>query len=135
MSQFKRYNGNGNRNYQSGQPSQMPYKQFQQRAKKRSGAKFVSDGKGLNTNISAWNYSKEKGLVSVLVFPTKYSDQPSKSGGLKLCAKVNFKRTGQTTLMSAVQSSKNDKIYIAALGWVINPKAPNGGYCGQSKRP
>ncbi len=101
--------------------------------KKHSGAKRVSNGKNDGgTNVSAWNYSRQRGLVSILIFPTKFSDEPSKSGGLKLCAKVTFKRTGEERLISCIKSSKNGKYYIAKMGLCINPSAPNGGYCGTS---
>lgn len=105
---------------------------------KHSGCKRVVLKRGSSSNernISAWNVSKERGLITALIFATKYSDQPTSNGNVNLCAKVTFKRTGLTQLMKCVKSTKNGKFYIPALGMVANPDAPNGGYFGQSKRP
>lgn len=106
---------------------------------KHSGAKKVTfeNGKSLSgtKGVSAWNWSKDRGFMDILIFQTKFSDELSKSGNVKLAAKVSFRRNGESSIKSCVISKKNGKYYIPALGLVVNPDAPNGGYCGQSKKP
>jgi hypothetical protein len=131
-------NGGGNGNYNrggnggnAGRPN-----------KKHSGARVTVIKQGKNQGqwcITAWNVSRDKGMVSVLIVPYGKTHESKSKGGrlwLNMMAKVTFKRYGETKLFSAMVDSSTKKATIEELGWTINPSAPNGGYCGKwaSKR-
>lgn len=128
-------NGGYNRNNGGGYNNNQP-------RKKHSGARLVTFKKGKHAGawgINAWNYSREKGMVSVLIAPygkTHLSKSNSGREWLNMMAKVTFRKTGQTLLFSAMVDNHTKKATIEELGWTINPSAPNGGYCGRwaSKR-
>lgn len=103
--------------------------------KKHSGARQTTTKKG-GKAIVGWNYSKAKGLVSVACFESKFSKEiENKRGDIytKLVAYLEYKATGHKRAMSAFVSHRTGKCYIPEMQWVLNPKAPNGGYCGTFK--
>jgi len=123
-------NGGNNSNYnRGGNNSSAP--------KKHSGAKWVAIQKGDNAGkqgVSAWNYSRRRGMVTVLIVPWgKTHEVKAKSSGRlwqNWMAKVFFKDIGEPKLFGAMFDVAKRKFYIKELGWVVNPNAPNGGYCG-----
>lgn len=103
--------------------------------KKHSGARQTTTKKG-GKAIVGWNYSKAKGLVSVACFESKFSKEVENKRGdvyTKLVAYLEYKATGHKRAMSAFVSHRTGKCYIPEMQWVLNPKAPNGGYCGTFK--
>ncbi len=110
---------------------------YNQNKKKRSGAKLspIKIGKGRGMwSVHAWNYSKERGLVTVKGFQntrsTKYSnDQGEQSSSIML--EIFYHRTGQRLLNLGWIKENTGKIYVDKLGMVISTKAPNGGYFGK----
>ncbi len=99
--------------------------------KKHSGAKIVF-GKNGQKYISAWNYSGRHGLLSFFVSDYKKTRvHKSKTG--KEWANVMVKVSGEKQkpyIVSGLLDMATDRVIINELGMVINPKAPNGGYCG-----
>lgn len=106
--------------------------------KKHSGAKMVSITKGENKGkqgISAWNYSRRGGLISLLLTPYGKTDKhKSKTTGRiwqNWMVKVTYKSTKQPDyITSALYDEQRGFAIIKEFGWKVNPKAPNGGYCG-----
>src|ERR1043165_1292605 len=123
------YQGNGPRGYNNNQQNRQQ--------KKHSGAKLSPITKGTQQSgmcIVAWNYSRGKGLVKCLIVPYKGTKQhDSKTGKIweNWMVKINYTKTGQELTKSAlVQVTPNGdviKAFVNHMGWVVNPKAPNGG--------
>ena len=105
---------------------------------KHSGAKNVSkadkDGVIIFEGISAWNYSKDKGMVTVFITPYNKSKDLVKSQSgkvyMKMIAKIMYTRTGNVLIRPVLCNVNTDRVVISDLGWVVNPNAKNGGYCG-----
>jgi len=105
--------------------------------KKRSGAKC-----GVGTNgkfyVSAWNASRDKGLIVVSAFENKKSKKYEvKSSGKKftmMIFEIVYRKTGNKVLELASFCTTTNKVYLKRLGMVISCNAPNGGYMGQIKR-
>lgn len=112
---------------------------YQARIKKHSGAKEsmikIGENKGKSC-ITAWNYSKRFGLRTFLV--TSYKNSKfitSKKGREWQTMMVTIKSSGQIPqIASAFLDVMTNKVYIPDMKMVINPKAPNGGYCGTFER-
>lgn len=103
---------------------------------KHTGASITIMQKGEHQGqecITGWNASKRKGMVTVLIAPYKGTAvHESKSGRkwVNMVCKVVYKDTGFEKLTSALYDPQSKKAIIPDLGWVVNPKARNGGYCG-----
>ena len=100
--------------------------------KKHSGARLIKGEKGMF--ISAWKYT-QAGMLSITAnfWKDAHSEPSEKSPGYAWeCWVVNIlnKSTGQKSTHAALYNPKNGKLRISSLNWVINPSAPNGGYCG-----
>ena len=117
----------GRRNYSSPQ-------------KKRSGAKETIQKKGKNQGklaISAWNYSRGRGLISFSAFENKGSKYPKSQSGKKFITMVGElvnKRTGEVTVHPIIYCIDTGKCYLDRLDMVISTKAPNGGYFGTARK-
>lgn len=107
--------------------------------KARSGAKEVTyknkNGDQL-TGISAWNATnKNRGLVKVFISPTKDSDEihESKTGNqyVRMMCKLFWVNSGIEKIESVLMNVNTKRVIIESLGWVVNPKAKNGGYCAR----
>jgi hypothetical protein len=101
--------------------------------KKRSGSKFMTDKSG-NPCITGWNYSRSRGLISIIAGPYKGTKEvKSKSGKTwqNWFCKILFKDTGEIKKFSGLFNVGNSKLYIQELNMICNPKAPNGGYFGK----
>jgi hypothetical protein len=144
MSYQKNYNFNPRQNQNYSRPSGgyqgMNYNQNQQQRKKHSGAvSGVSKKDGLLGSkqipfVRGWNYSKAHGLVSFFAAPYgKTSAHKSKTSGKmweNWMVKVSPKMA-KPFIVSGLYDQMSGKVIINELGMVLNPKAPNGGYCGK----
>ena len=106
--------------------------------KKHSGAKVGVQTAGKNKGgvyVTAWNYSKSRGMITVKAFENKKSKkyQGKKNGNrfVMMIFEVFYKRTGNTVLELASYNVDSGKVYLEKLGMVISCQAPNGGYFGQ----
>jgi hypothetical protein len=124
------------RNY--GNSYNAPYQQkqqYQRQTKKRTGASagvYVNQDGEQKQYVRGWNASKIHGIITVFCTPYKNTDEhKSKSG--RVCqnwmAKVQIgKQKPYTT--SCLYYPDSRKVVVTDLGFVINPNARNGGYCG-----
>jgi hypothetical protein len=100
--------------------------------KKHSGCKIkmMPDGSPV---LSAWNYSKAAGLMSVYARPYKRTEKHvSQSGNeyLNLFVTLTFKDQKRVVHTSGLFNLNTKKLIIRDYSLVCNPLAPNGGYCG-----
>lgn len=105
------------------------------RPTKHTGAKSGVDKNG-NPYVSGWNVSKRRGMCSVFARPYKgTSEHKSKTGRLwhNWFVTVTFKDQGTEMNTSGLYDPQSGKVIIPKLGWVMNPRAPRGGYCGTFK--
>lgn len=125
-----------------GERSQQPYQRnhnsnFQNnvvKAKKHSGAKFTASSKNGNPCITAWNYSRRLGLISVFAAPYKgtkevTSPKSGKAYQVWMCT-IEGKGIASTHFPVLVSVEKHSFQIENGYGWTVNPNAPNGGYCG-----
>lgn len=76
-----------------------------------------------------WRATRD-GLIVVKCVTTEKSKLSDKGWfGSVSCDVVNTK-TGETNFHWGTMEKKTGKVVIDKLGWVINPKARNKGYCG-----
>lgn len=100
--------------------------------KKHSGCKAGFTKKG-DPFTQGWNVSKRHGMMSFLAVPYKGSKLvTSKSGKrwLNVMVKVSPEKA-QPFIVSGMRNDDTGQVTIQELGMVMNPKAPNGGYCGK----
>lgn len=116
-------NNYNNNNYANNRPS------------KKSGAKFGTDKHG-NPYVRGWNASKQNGLVAFIAAPNKNTRvHTSKSGRewenwtIKVSPKM-----GKPYLVNCLFDVMTKKVIVKEMGIVLNPNAPNGGYCGRFSR-
>lgn len=123
------FGGQGRGNYDNQQAKSRDYK-------KHSGAKVGVNQKGSRKgekHITFWNYSKQRGLITGI--GTSYSGtktHESKSGRKwqNWMVVLQNKRTFQEWKTSGLYDLTTGKLIINSMGWVVNPKAPRGGYAG-----
>lgn len=106
--------------------------------KKHSGAKFTQTSKNGNPCITAWNYSKRCGLISVFAAPYKgthevVSPKSGKAYQVWMCT-IEGKGIQSSHFPVLVSVQKHSFQIENGYGWTINPNAPNGGYCGTFKK-
>jgi len=127
---FTRYNGGNN----------VPMNRnnnFNQMRKKHSGAKSGVNKAGKMKgaiNITFWNYSRGGGLLTGIATPYGGTHEvKSKSGRLWQNFMVSWfnKTTKAKGTVSGLYEPASGKLLISDWGWVVNPKAPNGGYAGR----
>ncbi len=105
--------------------------------KKHSGCKMSLATKGSHQGsqvLTGWKYSKRTGMISIIASPySKTQEVISKSNRTwqNWMVKFTFKDTLQTKIYGGLFDVNNHKIIIKEIGWVLNPKAPNGGYVGK----
>lgn len=108
--------------------------------KKHSGAKLTVMQKGKHKGqqcIVAWNYSRQRGLISVIAAPYKGTKEVKSKTGRKWqnwMVTIRNKRTMQETITSGLFDPASRKLIVNDLGMVMNPGAPNGGYFGKFTR-
>jgi len=126
------YNNSGygnNRGYNNNNYNNRP-------KKKHSGCRAGTDKKG-NPYLTGWNYSKSRGMISFFAAPTSKTKKSTSGSGrtwYNWMLKVFNKRTLQTTIYSCLVTEDCSKAVIEKLGFVMNAKAPNGGYVGSFTR-
>jgi len=109
---------------------------YQRQTKKHSGAKYHASTKNGNPCISAWNYSKKMGMLSILIAPYKGSKVVESQTGRRYgvwMASITGKGVRQNFPV-LVDLASHRVVIREGYGWVINPSAPNGGYCGTFTR-
>jgi len=101
-------------------------------AKKHSGARYIDSTKNGNPVITAWNYSRKAGLLSILIAPYKGSRiVQSKSGREWAVWMCSIEGKGVRDHFPVLVEMRTKRAIIQnGYGWVVNPSAPNGGYCG-----
>lgn len=101
--------------------------------KKHSGCKHVENAKG--EFLSAWNYSKGRGMLKAFVFPYHGTGTLNKSQKgneyISMMCKVTYQNSGIEKLIPVQMNIHTKKVTLSDLGMVLNPKAPNGGYFGK----
>lgn len=118
------YNGNNN-NYDRSNRNQSQ--------KKHSGSKtgLMKNGEGRYT--TGWNKSRQNGFVTFLCVPTSKSVKSESQTGNKYISvmiKVRKHMTPEITT-NGLMNLATGQVTIDSMGLVLNPKAPNGGYCGR----
>jgi hypothetical protein len=116
------------------------YRNSQPQAKKRSGSKhgqYKNNGKNFKAEFIPWVngwFLRGKQLVKVLCTPYKGTTTgTSKQSGKRWetwIAKIQ-PAVGASYLQSCMYYPDSHKVVIRSMGIVVNPKAPNGGYCGR----
>ncbi|WP_025146178.1 hypothetical protein [Pedobacter jeongneungensis] len=102
-------------------------------AKKHSGAKYKATSKNGTPVTTGWNYSRRHGLVTFLCVTTKATSVHTSKAGveyLNVMVKIS-KAMSKDELVSGLMERHTGRVFVKELGIVINPKAPNGGYCGK----
>lgn len=127
-----------------GFPQQRQYSQprqygvYQQAAapRKRSGAKMskYTPTQGANKGqqqiiVNGWRKNRQ-GFTKFTAVTTKFSKDGGKGWIGSIFVTVTNVSTGQESKYWGTMQSSTGKVVIDALGIVMNPKAPNGGYCG-----
>ncbi|MDI5888736.1 hypothetical protein [Flavobacterium yafengii] len=82
--------------------------------------------------LTAWNYSKSRGMLKIIASPRKDKDK-RKTANPKFenwAVKVFFARTLETKWYNGFFDVTKKKLTIKDMEFVLNPKAKNGGYCG-----
>jgi hypothetical protein len=101
--------------------------------KKHSGAKFKSSDKNGNPCTTGWNFSKRFGLVTFLCVVTSSSVKSESGTGKKYISVMIKVRKPMSAdfVTGGIMNVATGQVTSDNLGIVINPKAPNGGYCGK----
>jgi len=101
--------------------------------RKHSGAKFKSRDKNGNPCTTGWNKSKFAGFVKFLCVVTKNSVKSESAGGrqwISVMVKVQ-KQMSPEEITNGLMDVQTGLVTIQSMGICLNPKAPNGGYCGK----
>ena len=116
------------------------YEGYNRRQKKRSGARSTIIQKGKSKNlmaITAWNYSRGRGMIVAQGFEHKKSTRVESKAGNKFISivfEVTYRRTGNVMTIPALYNVNTGKAYLDKLGMVISTKAANGGYFGTATK-
>lgn len=111
------FGGNG---YQSAAP------------KKHSGARFVTKEDGAQI-VSAWNYSRSKGMVVLYARPFKNTHRVESKNGkiwVNLFATIVYRKTGQIAKTGALLDVQAKRLYVKELNMIATSKG-KGGYFGK----
>lgn len=108
--------------------------------KKRSGASAVYNDKKELVSVSGWNMSTSNGYRRF--YCTSYEAKNSKTQVHKsktgrewenwVC--VMTTKDGVQHTMSCLVDLASGKVTVKRIGFVLNPRAANGGYCGTYKK-
>lgn len=117
------------------------YKNKNEQHKKRSGAKrskswypTQGENKGVEMHMTyGWMMSKE-GLISVRCTTTSKTVFGDKGWGGSVACTLTNPKTGASYFHWGTMELKTGKVVVDKLALVLNPKAPNGGYCGTYNR-
>jgi hypothetical protein len=135
-----------NNNYNNGSYSRAPYRNnFQsgnrgayrptnRQGKKHSGAKFgYCLGEQSRPFVRGWRFSRRFGMITYMCSTYKNTKRVTSKSGKEWenwCCVITF-ADGKTQLTSCLYNVQAKKVVLSSLGLVINPSAPNGGYCGK----
>lgn len=100
--------------------------------RKKSGAKYGMDKNG-NPFVRGWKATRF-GLITYLAVPTSKtgSHEGKTQTWQNWMVKVNPPSgMGNEYTTSGLFSEQTHKVIVATEGIVMNPNAPNGGYCGR----
>jgi hypothetical protein len=127
---------NSNRNFNNGGYNQgQNFGQAPRAAsppRKHSGAKFKSRDKNGNPCTTGWNKSKFAGFVKFLCVVTDASKSGETQYGKWISVMVKVQRQmDKELIVSGMMNPDTGRVNIQSMGIVINPQAPNGGYCGK----
>jgi hypothetical protein len=104
---------------------------YRQQYTKKSGASWTQESKNGNPCISAWKASRRDGLTSILIAPYKHTKIVESKNGRKwhvwMC---NIRQGINENHFPVLVDVQKQMCVIDKLGWVVNCKAKNGGYCG-----
>lgn len=108
------------------------YNSNSQRPKKRTGAKFKAKDKNGNPCTTGWHKGKY-GFTKFLCVVTKSSvESESKKGNRYISVMVVVQRDMlPPSKTSGLMNTSTGKVTVESMGIVINPGAPNGGFCGK----
>jgi hypothetical protein len=108
----------------------------QEKTVKHSGAKLTkykpTTGKNKDQNqylVSGWKLAGGQ-LIAVKCITTSKSSDSGKGWVGSVACSITNKASGQKSFYWGTMQIATGKVVISDLGWVLNPKAPNGGYCG-----
>jgi hypothetical protein len=121
---------------QRGSYSQSRYNTKPQ-AKKHSGAKKTTytpvsgENKGVEQHLTTgWRLNRNKELISVKAVTTSKSNLSEKGWFGSVAVTFTNTTTGASHFHWGTMHKTTGKVVVDKLAVVINPKAPNGGYCG-----
>ena len=117
------YNGR-NRQYDSQYAPAPRYRD--ERPKKRSGAKYGISPKTKRPYIQGWKATKD-GMVKIIAGPTKKGMVSDQSEQWVCNVTIGY---AKPVTMTAFYNVNSKKLTIPDMSFVLNPGAPNGGYCG-----
>lgn len=83
--------------------------------------------------VSGWNKQKNR-FVSILAFPYEGTSVHTTDKGDEYenwVAKVKVDDVPQPGVTPCLYQRSTGKVILKDFGYVMNPKAPNGGYCGK----
>lgn len=125
------YGNNGQYNQQM-QPYNGANQQMQQQRKKHSGCSS-KQGKNGKHVVFGWNYSRRNGMVKLLAGPYKNSREcKSKSGNVFVTWMLQVtKPMAEPYAVPCLYHPATDRVICQSLSLVMNPRAPNRGYCGK----
>jgi hypothetical protein len=104
-----------------------------QQTKKHTGAKFTRSKKDGSPVTTGWNYSKRFGLVTFLCVTTSKSvESESNTGNKYISVMIKVRKPmSPEVITNGLMNIHTGQVTCEAMQIVINPKAPNGGYCGK----
>jgi hypothetical protein len=128
------YSNNGGyqqRSYENGggYPQRSYGNRPQAAPKKHSGCKYRSSAKNGKPCMTGWNYSKRYGIISIIASPNTNKLKTKSSRLENWYVKVTINK--EVKWMHGFFNTDNKKVIIQELGFVMNPNASNGGYCGK----
>jgi len=105
--------------------------------KKKSGATSGKDKKHGKYYVSAWNVSKQSGLVKITAFENDKSeiyDRDDSSKAISMLFEIRYTRFGTKQLEIGFYNLNTGVVVLGDWGWTIATKAPNGGFMGRYKK-
>lgn len=125
--------GNGyNRNWNQGFKRTNNYRVNNNQPKKHSGCTAgFSHGDATKPYVRGWKFDKRFGLRNFIAGPNKKTKRSTSKNGREWENWTAKMQTGEgVKLFNCLYDCFNKKVIIGDLGFVMNPKAANGGYVG-----
>ncbi|SJZ94765.1 hypothetical protein, partial [Sediminibacterium ginsengisoli] len=104
--------------------------------RKRSGCTSGVSGDSRKPWVRGWKASRQ-GFVTIICGPNKGTNVHESRTGRNWENWTATVQVGMAApyLVSCLYDQSTGKVSIEKLGLVLNPKAPNGGYCGRFGQP